>query len=144
MNQLDMFPTISLGLLDALLHSPGIAEDTATRATTNVPATLQYATSIARVSLRSATLTRIAEWSRGDAHHWSRHGLRTLYRYDMGWAMLLGRRNAVYAMTTTSLCAEVCNANSDVTVRIDHSFEKRASIYRGGTNYHFSLDTSPA
>jgi hypothetical protein len=87
MSQLDMFPTISLGQLDAHLHFQGIAEDTATRATTNVPATLHYATSTARASPQSATLTAISEWSRSDAHHCS-YGLRTLYDYNKGWGMI--------------------------------------------------------
>jgi hypothetical protein len=91
MNQLDMFPTISLGQLDELLHFQETAEDTATRATMNAPAILQYATSIARVSLQSAIRTAISEWSRSDAYHWTSYELRTLYEYDMGWAMLSRR-----------------------------------------------------
>jgi hypothetical protein len=144
MNQLDMFPTISLGQLDELLHFQEIAVDTATRATINAPATLQYATSIARAKLQSATRTAISERSRSDAHHWPSYELRTLYECAMGWAMLSGRCDVVYAVDTTSSCAKVCKTYSGAAVRIYYNFEKQASIYRKATDYRLSLDTSPA
>ncbi|CAD0107711.1 unnamed protein product, partial [Aureobasidium uvarum] len=79
-SQRDMYPTTMQDQLDEHLHFQETDDHirTADMATRIVPATPQYATSIARVNHQSATLAVILEWSRDDVHHWLPHKSRTM------------------------------------------------------------------